>query len=152
MVMKMNKDYIFEIGEIHHLVGKTIMKSEPNTNRPTASQIRFIDYLATHKEVYQSDFEREFNISRATVYDVLNTMGKKGIITREKSSVDTRKNRVILNKDVLDHHMEVKKKINDINRELVKYIDINDLFVFSKVLEQMNKNMHNLLEGSDIHD
>ena len=128
------------------------MKSEPCSNRPTASQIRFIDYLANHDEVYQSDFEREFNISRATVYDVLNTMGKKGIITREKSSVDTRKNRVILNKDVLDHHMEVKKKINDINRELVKYIDINDLFVFSKVLEQMNKNMHNLLEGSDIHD
>ena len=128
------------------------MKSEPCSNRPTASQIRFIDYLANHDEVYQSDFEREFNISRATVYDVLNTMEKKGIITREKSSVDTRKNRVILNKDVLDHHMEVKKKINDINRELVKYIDINDLFVFSKVLEQMNKNMHNLLEGSDIHD
>ena len=128
------------------------MKSEPCSNRPTASQIRFIDYLANHDEVYQSDFEREFNISRATVYDVLNTMEKKGIITREKSSVDTRKNRVILNKDVLDHHMEVKKKINDINRELVKYIDINDLLVFSKVLEQMNKNMHNLLEGSDIHD
>ncbi len=148
----MDKDYLFEIGEIHHLVGKIIMKSEPCSNRPTASQIRFIDYLATHDEVYQSDFEKEFNISRATVYDVLNTMEKKGIITREKSSVDTRKNRVILNKDVLDHHMEVKKKINDINRELVKYIDINDLLVFSKVLEQMNKNMHNLLEGSDVHD
>ena len=148
----MDKDYLFEIGEIHHLVGKIIMKSEPCSNRPTASQIRFIDYLANHDEVYQSDFEREFKISRATVYDVLNTMEKKGIITREKSSVDTRKNRVILNKDVLDHHMEVKKKINDINRELVKYIDINDLLVFSKVLEQMNKNMHNLLEGSDIHD
>ena len=79
-------------------------------------------------------------------------MEKKGIITREKSSVDTRKNRVILNKDVLDHHMEVKKKISNINRELVKYIDINDLLVFSKVLEQMNRNMHNLLEGSDVHD
>ena len=148
----MDKDYLFEIGEIHHLVGKIIMKSEPTSNRPTASQIRFIDYLASHTDVYQSDFEKEFNISRATVYDVLNTMEKKGIITREKSSVDTRKNKVILNKDVLDHHMRVKKKINNINKELVKGINTNDLKVFEQVLEQMNKNMHNLLEGSDICD
>ena len=148
----MKKDLIFEIGEIHHLVGKIIMKSEPNNTRPTASQIRFIDYLATHDEVYQSDFEKEFKISRATVYDVLNTMEKKGIITREKSSVDTRKNRVILNQDVLDHHMEVKKKISTMNQELIKNINEDDLKTFESVLEQMNKNMHNLLEGSDVHD
>ena len=150
--MKMDKDLLFEIGEIHHLVGKIIMKSEPSSNRPTASQIRFIDYLANHKEVYQSDFEKEFKISRATVYDVLNTMEKKGIITREKSSVDTRKNRVILNKDVLNHHMEVKRKISSMNQELIKNIKEEDLKTFESVLEQMNKNMHNLLEGSDVHD
>ena len=148
----MNKDYLFEIGEIHHLAGKIIMKSEPCSNRPTASQIRFIDYLADHDEVYQSDFEKEFNISRATVYDVLNTMEKKGIITREKSNVDTRKNRVILNNDVLEQHKRVKEKINNINKELIKNIESKDLIVFESVIEQMNKNMHNLLEGSDIHD
>ena len=150
--MEMNKDLLFEIGEIHHLVGKIIMKSEPNNTRPTASQIRFIDYLATHTDVYQSDFEKEFKISRATVYDVLNTMEKKGIITREKSSVDTRKNKVILNKDVLAHHMEIKKKISDMNKELVRNINSDDLNTFTLVLEQMNKNMHNLLERSDVHD
>lgn len=148
----MEKDLLFEIGEIHHLVGKIIMKNEPNSNRPTASQIRFIDYLASHEEVYQSDFEKEFNISRATVYDVLNTMEKKGIITREKSNVDTRKNKVVLNKDVLDHHMKIKNKIIEMNRELIKNIDSNDLKVFERVLEQMNYNMHNLLEGSDLRD
>ena len=148
----MDKDYLFEISEIHHLAGKIIMKSEPCSNRPTASQIRFIDYLANHDEVYQSDFEKEFNISRATVYDVLNTMEKKGIITREKSNVDTRKNRVILNSDVLEQHKRVKEKINNINKELIKNIESKDLIVFENVLEQMNKNMHNLLEGSDIHD
>ena len=148
----MDKDYLFEIGEIHHLVGKIIMKSEPCNNRPTASQIRFIDYLADHDEVYQSDFEKEFNISRATVYDVLNTMEKKGIITREKSSVDTRKNKVILNNDVLEHHKRVKEKINNINKELIKNIELKDLIVFEIVIEQMNKNMHNLLEGSDFND
>lgn len=148
----MDKDYLFEISEIHHLAGKIIMKSEPCSNRPTASQIRFIDYLANHDEVYQSDFEKEFNISRATVYDVLNTMEKKGIITREKSNIDTRKNRVILNNDVLEQHKRVKEKINNINKELIKNIHEEELRIFENVLEQMNKNMHNLLEGSDIHD
>lgn len=148
----MDKDYLFEISEIHHLAGKIIMKSEPCSNRPTASQIRFIDYLANHDEVYQSDFEKEFNISRATVYDVLNTMEKKGIITREKSNIDTRKNRVILNSDVLEQHKRVKEKINNINQELIKNIHEEELRIFENVLEQMNKNMHNLLEGSDIHD
>ena len=128
------------------------MKSEPCSNRPTASQIRFIDYLANHDEVYQSDFEKEFNISRATVYDVLNTMEKKGIITREKCNVDTRKNKVILNSDVLEHHRKVKEKIANINKELIKNIESNDLIVFNSVIEQMNKNMHSLLEGSDIND
>ena len=148
----MEKDYLFKIGEIHHLVGKMLMKSEPRENRPTASQIRFIEYLANHKDVYQSDLEKEFKISRATVYDVLNTMEKKGMISREKSSIDTRKNKIILNKDVLSRHEEIKKKINKINNELVKYIDTYDLVVFNRVLEQMNINMHNLLEGSDLHD
>ena len=148
----MEKDYLFEIGEIHHLVGKIIMKSEPCSNRPTASQIRFIDYLACHEDVYQSDFEKEFNISRATVYDVLNTMEKKGIITRERSSIDTRKNKIILNKDTLDHHMRIKKMISTMNKELIKNINDSDLKIFNKVLEQMNSNMHNLLEGSDLND
>ena len=148
----MDKDFVFEIGEIHHLVGKYLMKSGPTSNRPTASQIRFIDYLANHEEVYQSDFEKAFNISRATVYDVLNTMEKKGIITREKCSIDTRRNRVILNKDVLEYHKRVKKKIESINKKIVKNVDSNDLKVFNKVLEQMNMNMHNLLEGSDLND
>ena len=148
----MNRDYLFEISEIHHLAGKIIMKSEPCSNRPTASQIKFIDYLASHTDVYQSDFEKEFNISRATVYDVLNTMEKKGIIIREKSNIDTRKNKVILNKDVLDHHMRVKNKIGKINKELIKNIDKNNLVVFQNVLEQMNNNLHNLLEGSDNYD
>ena len=124
--MNMEKDLLFEIGEIHHLVGKMIMKSEPRNNRPTASQIRFIDYLANHSDVYQSDLEKEFKISRATVYDVLNTMEKKGIITREKSSVDTRKNKIILNKDFLEKHEEIKKKISMMNEELIKDIDSND--------------------------
>ena len=148
----MEKDYLFEIGEIHHLVGKIIMKSEPCSNRPTSSQIRFIDYLACHEDVYQSDFEKEFNISRATVYDVLNTMEKKGIITRERSSIDTRKNKIILNKDTLDHHMRIKKMISTMNKELIKNINDSDLKIFNKVLEQMNSNMHNLLEGSDLND
>ena len=79
-------------------------------------------------------------------------MEKKGIITREKSSVDTRKNKVILNKDILNHHMEIKKKIGKMNQDLIKNIDSDDLLVFTKVLEQMNTNMHKVLEGSDICD
>ena len=148
----MNKDYLFEIGEINHLVSKIIMKNEPCSNRPTASQIRFIDYLANHKDVYQSDFEKEFNISRATVYDVLNTMEKKGIIIREKSDIDTRKNKVILNNNVIEYYKKIKEKMSIINKEIVKNIESKDLDVFNLVLEQMNKNMHNLLKGSDLND
>ena len=150
----MERDFLFEIGRIHHLVGKMMMQSDNRNDRPTPSQIRFIEYLANNqnRDVYQSDLEKEFKISRATVHDVLDTMEKKGMITREKSKVDTRRNRVILNKNVLYHHEEVKNKLKMINTELIKNIDSNDLIVFCKVLDKMNNNMHNMVKGSDLHD
>lgn len=155
MVIKVKEDVLFEIKELHHLIGKLIMKTDMRVKyKPTASQIRFIDYLASHKDsdVYQSDLEKEFNISRATVYDVLNTLEKNGIIERVKSNIDTRKNKIILNKDVLEFHESLKERISNINTNVIKDVSKEDLDTFFKVSNKMKDNLHKLIEGCDKRD
>ena len=148
----MEKDILFEIKELHHLIYKGMMKSDmPMKCKPTATQIRFIDYLVKHhnEDVYQSDLEKEFNITRATVHDVITTMEKNGMITREKSNIDTRRNKIILNEDIFSFHKKLIKEMNNMNQKIVENVNLEELETFMKVLEQMKKNMHKVIEGCD---
>ena len=68
------------------------------------------------------DLEKEFNLSRATVSDVLNTMEKHKIITRVISNIDTRSKIIVLNNE----YKEIHKKINNEITKIQKIIT-NDL-------------------------
>lgn len=148
----MKNDVLFNIKELYHLIGKTMINGDVTLSlkyKPSGTQIRFIDYLCKHndEEVMGRDLEKEFNLSRATVSDVLNTMEKHKIITRVVSNIDTRSKVIILN----DEYKEIHKKINN---ELIKIKEIitndisnDEIVLFNNIINKMKININDFLDN-----
>ena len=153
----MKNDVLFNIKELHHLIGKSMFN---NTKiipkyKPSGTQVRFIDYLCNHqdKEVTGHDLELEYNLSKATVSDVLNTMEKHKIITRIVSKVDTRSKVIILNDEYQKIHKDIQHEIEKINKVVTKDINSDDIKIFNKVINKMKDNMSSYnKERNDVND
>jgi len=153
----MKNDVLFNIKELYHLIGKTMFndtKSIPKY-KPSGTQVRFIDYLCNHQddEVTGHDLELAFNLSKATVSDVLNTMEKHKIITRVISQIDTRSKIIILNDEYRKIHKEIYHEIKMINKEITKNINSADIKIFNDVLNKMKDNLSSFnKERNDVND
>ena len=152
----MRDDVLFNIKELHHLIGK-IMFSDTvimTKYKPSGTQVRFIDYLCNHqdKEVTGHDLEKFFKLSKATVSDVLNTMEKHKIITRVVNDTDTRSKVIILNDEYKKIHKEINKEIENINKVITRDISNDDIKVFNTVLNKMKENLCSFKERNDVHD
>ena len=116
----------------------------------TANHGRIMGYLRLNadKSVYQRDIEREFNISRSTVTNILQLMEKKGYIERVCDENDIRLRRLILT----DAGYRIDKKILNCleatEEQIVSGISESDLQVFYKVAEQIKSNCKlNIVKG-----
>lgn len=109
----------------------------------TITQARIMDYILEHKneEVYQKDLEKELNLRRATVSEVLTTMEKRGLIKREKNQNDARSKRIVLSKQNNNYCEEIKDNIAKLEEILTKNISNEELKTFSLVLKKMQDNI-----------
>jgi len=141
----MNNNVLFEIKELHQLIINLISKDKNIGFRPTATQVRFIDYLTKNKNVQASDLEKFFHISKATVSDVLNTMEKHKIITRVVSDMDTRSKIILLNDEYKRKHHAFQKKMYNLEKEITKNLTEEELNSFINTLTKMKTNINNSL-------
>ena len=153
----MKNDVIFNIKELHHLIGKAMFNEDINLSlkyKPSGTQIRFIDYLCKHsnEEVMGRDLEKEFNLSRATVSDVLNTMEKHRIITRVVSDNDTRSKIIILNDEYKEIHKKINIEINKIKRIITNDLNNDEIVLFNKVINKMKLNINEFLDKQERND
>ena len=147
----MDNDILFSIKELHLLIGKAMFLDSKKMPlyKPTSTQIRFIDYLEKHcdEDITGHDLEKAFNISKATVSDVLNTMEKHKIIIRVVNSEDTRAKKIILNKEYKELHSALKLEINKMNQIIKNGISKEEQDLFNEVLNKMKNNVCNFLKS-----
>lgn len=98
-----------ELREVDILIKKMIFKHSKDKDIgdfPSPLQERIMIYLVDNKDsiIYQKDLERELNVSKVTISEVLNKMEKNGVIIRESSEVDGR------NKKIRCCELDVQKK------------------------------------------
>lgn len=146
----MNKDVLFKIKELYHLIGKA-MYVDSNikpTYKPTSTQVRFIDYLCTHENeiVTGHILEKTFNLSKATVSDVLNTMEKHKIITRVIDMNDTRIKKITLNDEARNVHKTIMKEMKKIQKVITQNISNEELNDFNETINKIEKNIYDFLE------
>ena len=106
-------------------------------------------YRNRDKDVFQRDFEQEFNIRRSTASTILSLMEKNGLITRESVPYDARLKKIVLTQKALDVHAVVLKAVESFEKTMKKNISDQELEVFFSVLDKINSNMERIDKTDD---
>ncbi len=99
-----------------------------------------------HRDIFQKDFEQEFNIRRSTASNILSLMEKNGLIKRVSVPYDARLKKIELTEKALQIQSVVDDAFNSLELLMRKNISEEELDVFFAVLDKINSN----LEGTDI--
>ena len=94
-----------------------------------------------HREIYQRDVEREFQIRRSTATGALQLLEKNGFIRREAIETDARLKRIVPTAKAQDIREMILENIRRMEAQLREGISGEDLAVCGRVLRQMSKNL-----------
>lgn len=149
--MRENK-ILYQVKTLHKLVVRyftkdedfiTKVKKEKINSVLTPTQMEIIEYIKENenKEIYQKDLENVLNLRRATVSGVLQTMEKNGILERITHPSDARAKRIILNKSAERLFNVGEHKVKELESIITKNISVEDITIFSSVLNKMISNL-----------
>lgn len=102
--------------------------------------IRYL-YENREQDIFQKDIEQRFAVGRSTVTNLLQLMEKKGFIRRESVKQDARLKKVILTEKGIESQESFEDIVEHIEEELSEGISEEELYIFYKVLDQINQNV-----------
>lgn len=105
-------------------------------------------YCNRDRDIFQKDFEQEFNIRRSTASSILSLMEKNDLIKRESVPYDARLKKITLTKKALEIQSIVEKDFERFENTMKQNISDEELEIFFGVLEKININM----ERNDVSD
>lgn len=97
-------------------------------------------YNNRHRDIFQKDFEKEFDIRRSTASKILSLMESNDLIIRESVPYDARLKRIILTPKALEIQRVVEKAFGRMEEEIKNGITDEELEIFFRVLDKVNKN------------
>lgn len=134
-----------ELAYTNNLIARKIARGGNNKYAMNISpiQVRIVKYLVkqNNKAILQKDMEYIFNIRRSTVSGVIKTMEKNNIIIRENVKDDNKSKEIKLTDDVYKRANDLVKELKDLDLELLKDVDKEDLEVFMRVLKNIQDNL-----------
>ena len=98
-------------------------------------------YRNRHRDIFQKDFEKEFDIRRSTASKILSLMEINDLILRESVPYDARLKRIILTPKALEVQSVVENAFGRMEEKIKEGITDEELAVFFRVLDKVNKNM-----------
>ncbi|MBQ4349336.1 MAG: winged helix-turn-helix transcriptional regulator [Clostridia bacterium] len=106
-------------------------------------------YNNRHRDVFQKDFEQEFDIRRSTASNILSLMEKNGLINRESVPYDARLKKITLTDKALEVQSVVNKSFDRLESTMKKNISDEELRVFFSVLDKVCNNLERNDYGND---
>ena len=144
----MEKKLSFEIGRTSRLIRRVMDKSSTKEyiDELTGTHGWALGYLQRNrdKDIFQKDFEKEFDIRRSTASNILSLMEENGLIIRESVPYDARLKKIVLTEKALEIHNEVAKFFNSLEKEYEKDITEEELKIFYSVLDKINSNIERI--------
>lgn len=98
-----------------------------------------------HRDIFQKDFEQEFNIRRSTASSILSLMERNGLITRQSVPHDARLKKIVLTDKALEIQAKVNKAFENLETIMSRDISPQELEIFFSVMDKINSN----LEGTE---
>lgn len=134
-----------ELAYTNNLIARRIARGGNNKYAMNISpiQVRIVKYLVkqNNKAILQKDMEYIFNIRRSTVSGVIKTMEKNNIIIRENVKDDNKSKEIKLTNEVYLRANELVGKLRELDLELLKDVNKEDLVVFMRVLKNIQDNL-----------
>ena len=112
---------------------------------PSPLQGKILKYIVENegKEIYQKNLEEKFNVSKATISEVLQTMENNKLIERIQNSQDARLKQIILTETSRKKFNEMEKSFRILNQELEKRKKEEEKQQFIVTLNKMKNNIKN---------
>ena len=145
--LKRERTIGYEVRTLSNLLKRHVGNSEIMQKIESASGVHgwVIGYLYEHRDrdVFQKDFEEEFQIRRSTATEIMKLMEKNGLIVREKVESDGRLKRIILTERAISYHEAFSAYIDTFEKSLVEGIPEEDLNTFFAVIRKIKENIDN---------
>lgn len=93
------------------------------------------------RDIFQKDFEQEFNIRPSTASNILSLIEKNGLITRESVPYDARLKKIVLTQKAIDIHQIIENSFEKLEDKLKDGISQEELEIFFKVIDKINNNI-----------
>ncbi len=106
-------------------------------------------YGNRHRDVFQKDFEQEFEIRRSTASNILSLMEKNGLIKRDSVPYDARLKKITLTDKALEIQSVVNKSFDKLESAIKKDISDDELAVFYSVLDKICNNLERTEADND---
>ena len=116
--------------------------SKVSPDNITGVQVLILGFINENEhDVYQKDIEKQFDIRRSTVTNILHGMEKQELIIRESVNNDARLKKIILtskSKDILNN---LNDEVTKTQKLLIKDISERDLEIYFNVIKKMKENL-----------
>ena len=108
----------------------------------TGVQVLILGFInEAETDVYQKDIEKQFDIRRSTVTNILHGMEKQELIIRESVNNDARLKKIILTSKAKDILSNLNAEVTKTQKLLIKDISEQDLETYFKVIKKMKENL-----------
>lgn len=98
-------------------------------------------YQNSDRDIFQKDFEQEFNIRPSTASNILSLIEKNGLITRESVPYDARLKKIVLTQKAIDIHQIIESSFDKLEEKLKEDISQQELEIFFRVIDKINNNI-----------
>lgn len=101
-------------------------------------------YDNREKDIFQKDFEKQFDIRRSTASSILSLMEKNGLITRQSVESDARLKKIVLTEKALEIHQRIEAAFDKMEKEIMQGISGEDAAVFFRTLDTIKSNIERM--------
>ncbi len=134
-----------EVRFLANLIKKTLdntptFQKEKNI---TGMQYFIIGYIYRNrdKDVLQKDVEKMFHMQKSTTSQIINTMEKNGLISRENVEYDKRTKKIVLTELALVIKDNAKKEIDQLEANMVQGLSEEEIEGFYNVIGKIKQNI-----------
>lgn len=117
---------------------------EPDRSKLTTTQHWFLSFLWEHADsgdIFQKDLEANFKIRGSTATEILKTMERKGLITRQPVPSDRRAKRILLTEEAVRLCTQNKQTILTMEERLARGFTQEELRTFFQLMDKLKVNI-----------
>ena len=143
----MARKFLRDMREVDNMLHKVLARYRKGKEpRVPPGQGMLIGFLMknTDREIFQKDIEAEFDIARSTVTATLDSMERKGYITREAVERDARLKKITLTQKAVESHNRIVADLEQLERAMFKNISAEEADTLFAVMDKIKENLSNL--------